>query len=143
MTPGYPTMSPEYPTMTPGYPTMSPEYPTMTPNKKQNKKGLFLFCFAEWCGYSKMYKSTWEKFKKQLENSYDFGIIDMSNGIPILDQSIPSDVHNFVKNGNVTRFPTILFIQKDNNNNIKIDFINNRDNIEEEVLNRFGDFTYI
>ena len=153
MVPNYPTISPDYPlplpTMTPNYPTMAPNYPTMAPNyptmapKKQNKKGLFLFCFAEWCGYSKMYKSTWEKLKKHLEHSYDFGIIDMSNGIPMIDDSIPSDVHHFIKNGNVTRFPTILFIQKDNNNNIKIDVINNRDNIEEEVLNRFGDLTYI
>jgi thiol-disulfide isomerase/thioredoxin len=135
MSPGYPTMSPGYPTMSPGYPTMSPGYP--------NKKGLFLFCFAEWCGYSKMYKSTWEKIKQQYNHSYDFGIIDMSNGIPIIDESIPYDVHNFIKNGNVTKFPTILFIQRDDNNNIKIDYINDRNNIQDEVLNRFGDFTYI
>jgi thiol-disulfide isomerase/thioredoxin len=136
-----PTYSPTYaPTYTPSY--TNPTYEPVKPNKPA-KKGIFLFCFANWCGYSKMYISTWENFKKQLEHSYNFGVLDMSNGLPMIDSSLPPEINNFISSGNVKGFPTILFVYRDNNDNIKIDIINDRDNIHKEVLKKFGDFTYI
>ncbi|NDD67219.1 thioredoxin family protein, partial [bacterium] len=48
------------------------------------KKGTFILCFAEWCGYCKKYMSQWQEFKQKYGNEYDFIEANMSDSNNII-----------------------------------------------------------
>jgi thiol-disulfide isomerase/thioredoxin len=101
------------------------------------KKGTFILCFAEWCGYCKKYMSMWNKFKEQNANEYDFVEANMSDSNNIV---APENVKPFLRN--IQGFPTILCVLGLNGSSEKtIHMIEKRDNIIQEIKSKFGNNT--
>lgn len=100
------------------------------------KKGTFILCFAEWCGYCKKYMSKWNEFKQNHGNEYDFIEADMSDSNNII---APEKVKSMLKN--IQGFPTILCVLGKGNSEKIVHNIEKRDDLINEIKSKFGNNT--
>jgi thiol-disulfide isomerase/thioredoxin len=100
------------------------------------KKGTFILCFAEWCGYCKKYMSKWNEFKQKHGDEYDFVEANMSDSNNII---APEKVKPMLKN--IQGFPTILCVLGKGNSEKIVHNIEKRDDLVNEVKSKFGNNT--
>jgi len=103
---------------------------------RNTKKGTFILCFAEWCGYCKKYMSKWNELKQNHGNEYDFIEADMSDSNNII---APEKVKSMLKN--IKGFPTILCVLGKGNSEKIVHNIEKRDDLINEVKSKFGNNT--
>jgi thiol-disulfide isomerase/thioredoxin len=126
------TQAPQMP-----YMTQQPQMPNMTQAPRaQQKKGLFIFFFANWCGHCKTFRPKWEDFKKST-NDYIFIDIEETN-IPgnVFNPRVTQKLTEHAKS-KIRGFPTILFILS-NNGDYEINEINNRNRMLDEAKEKFS-----
>jgi thiol-disulfide isomerase/thioredoxin len=137
----YMTQAPQMPYMTQQpqmpYMTQQPQMPIMTQAPREpQKKGLFVFFFADWCGHCKTFRPKWEDFKKST-NDYIFIDIEETN-IPgnVFNPRVTQKLTEHAKS-KIRGFPTILLITS-NNGEYEINEINNRNRMLEEAREKFS-----
>jgi thiol-disulfide isomerase/thioredoxin len=138
----YMTQGPQMPYMTQGpqmpYMTQGPQMPYTTegPQVSNQKKGLFVFFFANWCGHCKTFRPKWEDFKKSFMNDFEFIDIEETNVPSLLFNSkVTQKVKEHAKS-QIRGFPTILFISS-KNGDYDIYEVNNRNKMIDEVKSNF------